>query len=354
MHELQPGPTMGPVRWVLSGLVLLAACAGSAESGIPSPDARISREWAIGRADTFVHKDSGEIKTSMELLATARQLQDARRLDEALELVALVARFAKDPMVLQAAWTAEAALWRAQGNWKKAFDAILNLRRLHPDSAAAIATSRDLFEIAKEAIVRGEARRWLIFGYTSPDLGIDLMHQALAEAPQSELTVAYSLWFAEYLFQEERYRDVEKVCRFIATEHSTHGEALAQSYRYLGEIAYKRFAGLQYDVTPLREAEKQFHRIVEEQPGSSVAVLAAERLRQIDELLAAKQLMAGDFYRSRGWRQAAVLYYGQIVRDYQRTSVAVQAQERLRALLPPEHGAPVPEPEPGVPGRPGS
>lgn len=334
---------------MLLGIGLLAGCAGSAEPGPPAPDVAISREWGTVAPDAFVHKYSGEVKTSAELLAMASQLQNARRYDEAMGLVALVARFAKNPHLSQDAWRAEAALWRAQGNWKKAFDAILNLRRLHPDSAVALAANRDLFDIAKEAIVKGEARRWLVFGYSSPELGIDLMHQAIAEAPQTEFTVAYALWFAEYLFGEERYRDVEKVCRFIATEHPTHSEAVARSYQFLGEIAFTRFEGLLYDPAPLRDAEKQFHRIVEEHPGSSVAALAAERRRQIDELLAAKQLMSGNFYRARGWRQAAALYYAQIVREYPHTSAAQQAQDWLRSLAPIKEGKVAPEAESGAP-----
>jgi tetratricopeptide (TPR) repeat protein len=351
LKRLAGAPTIAPMRSLAPWLALLAACAGAAEPIEPQPRVPMNQDWkpAIA-ADAFSHRYTGEVKTSAELFEASRALQAARRTDEALELFALVSRFAKNAQVAQEAWIAEAALWKSQGRWKEAFDALTNLRRRHPESAAAREAGRELFEIARDAILKGEARRWLLFGYTSSELGIELMNQALAEAPQTEHSVGYAMWFAEHLFQEERYREVEKVCRFITTEHAGQADAVARCYWLLGEIALTRFLGVQYDATPLRDAEKQFHRVVEEFPSAAVASQATERRRQIEEQLAAKQLMAGDFYRSRGWRNAAALYYAQIVQEYPKTSVAQQAQQRLRELSPLRVDKPAPAPGPSPEG----
>ncbi len=332
---------------MIAAFGLLASCGGGAEPVAPGLQIEISREWVPGRGDRFMNVYSRQERTSAQMVEAAKQLLASGQFEEAMELLGSVRAFDRDPAGVQEALWTESAARRVRGDWQGAFDAMLAFIHRTPESARAARARKELFEIAKEAIEKGESRSFLIFGYSSSELGFELMQKALASFPQTDLSPGYAVWLADRLFKEERYNDVEKVCKFITTTYGRdQAETLASGYFLLGEVHLTRFNGLQYDVTPLKDADKQFHRILEEFPQTAVVEKARTRRAQIEEQLARKQIMAGDFYRSKGRPISAALYYSHVVREYPRSSGALEAQERLRALVP------VPEPPPAAPPAP--
>lgn len=303
------------VAFLITAILLAAGCGGGSRNVVP---------YEPRTGDVFLDVRTGDLVSSAELMVQGKRAKAEGRRHVAFALFRLVARFGQDTKQVREAMLEQAFLFRENREWKKAFDILLRLGRRAPDSEAGRRAQRELFETAKAAAVQDSA-----------DEGADMMQTALEAFPQKEFAPGYAIWLARFLHEEEEDTSTStKVCRFIVEEYSQIPEVVSEAIYLLGELALTRYNGIAYDAQPLRDADKHYLQVLQEYPSSTVAVKARKRRAQIDEILARKELIAGEFYRARGLDTAAAIYYRSIVKNHPTTEAAREAQERLRELGP--------------------
>jgi outer membrane protein assembly factor BamD (BamD/ComL family) len=86
-----------------------------------------------------------------------------------------------------------------------------------------------------------------------------------------------------------------------------------------------------YDASRLRTAKSCYERFKLLYPEQAKEIGVDQKLKEIDEQLARKQLSIGQFYQRVGLRRSANLYYGMVVSDWPGTRAAETAKELLAA-----------------------
>lgn len=339
------------VRWAACsaalgiGGALFGGCAGPGPEHEPPPPLSPWR-WVPG--ETFVHVETRETRRTEEMLGAARDLVAGGRLHEAAILFHLVIVHSRVDDHVASALLDQARLLAALQHWSDAFELTRKLLERHPNTPQGRAAQSLLFEIARSAILQGTRKKFLLIGYSSDAPGIALMMRALAEFRQVPGAAEHALWLAEYLLESGEAARAEEQCRFILKEYDlkdggayAYPKILSGALLVQGRAHLRRYNGRPYDGAPLKDADKAFHRILEEFPDSEAAGPAREHRKEIAESLARKMLDAARFYDGRGREEAAALYFMHIVRDYPETSAAAAARDRLEEIRPSQEPSPV-------------
>lgn len=185
-------------------------------------------------------------------------------------------------------------------------------------------------------------------------LGAEILEGVLDVAPFSRLAPEALYRLGNYRLENQAYEEAvvhfeTLVRRFTDDPHAIKAEFQAARAHFL------RFQALDYDLTPLEEAQTRFRAFVERHAGTkgevTEALVGEDRgpnadpaarytgarawVHQIEDLLARKNLETGDWYRGQGRRESARVYYLYVRDEYATTPWAETAARRLEALGPP-------------------
>jgi len=93
-----------------------------------------------------------------------------------------------------------------------------------------------------------------------------------------------------------------------------------------------QFVGVQYDDTPLLEAEQRYKAFAQRYPAAAAKEGVAKAMKDIGDLRARKMFLNGDFYKRTGRPRSAAYYYQQVIRQYGDSTWADRARQALGLL----------------------
>jgi len=187
------------------------------------------------------------------------------------------------------------------------------------------------FKVA-EAFLAGKKR--IVWGFvrlSARDEGLEILSRIAEHAPKSAIAAKAIMRIADYHFEAEHYAEaVDAYDEYLAMfkKSPDAGYAMLQAAR----ASRAQFAGIQFDETPLIEAQQRFETFAERFPQDAEKQNVSKILREIADTLAEKLYACGEYYVRVGKPSAAAFYYKQVVDRYGHTSWARQARQSLNGL----------------------
>jgi outer membrane protein assembly factor BamD (BamD/ComL family) len=232
-----------------------------------------------------------------------------------------------------------------QERYSKALVKYEKLLKDYPGSEyAGLALQRE-FDMAMEYL---QGRKKVVLGFiriSGFEEGVELMEKisdrgGLDDPNGVGLKAAISV--AEQYEAREKYIEAYLKWSEIASYWETGPIGKRALYRMAEDnlAAYNRYPPEQrpnYDAAKLNTAKTYYQKFLLLYPEEAKQNEVPEKIVQIDEQMALKQYVIGQYYRRTKEPQAARLYFDMVVRDWPNTQAAAQAKEALEGMHDADH-----------------
>ena len=168
-----------------------------------------------------------------------------------------------------------------------------------------------------------------------------ILHQIRLDDPTGRLADDATMALANSYFLAARYTEAAETYEDLRTSYPSSKH---QFEAHLFELKSRlmSYYGESYDGEPLEKADKLLKAMVTQFPSEAQEhreYLGNEAAR-VRDLMAQRDWKMAEYYERRGENRAAQVYYQQVVNNFQDTSLASEANQKIAALaeLPPEPG----------------
>lgn len=147
-------------------------------------------------------------------------------------------------------------------------------------------------------------------------------------SPSDSLFVRSKFYIAECRFALRDFAGAARDFRRVADDDP--GDALApDALLRAGDAHFQLWRRFQLDPSPGQTAMATYQELAGRYPDSRAALVAAARVRQLNEWFAQKDYDTGVFYFRRGGYNSAILYFRGVIAQYPGTAVVPDAFVRL-------------------------
>jgi outer membrane protein assembly factor BamD (BamD/ComL family) len=230
---------------------------------------------------------------------------------------------------------AELNYWK--DNYEKAVPQYETMLKDYPGSEYAATANQREFDMAK-AYLNGRKKTvlWILklSGYAE---GIKIMEKisdrvGLQDANSVGLKAAIEV--AEHYESHKEYLDAYAKWSEIASYWEKGPIGKRAIYRMAEDncLAYDQNPPKRrpfFDASKLATAKTYYQKYLTLYPQDANSVDIPEKLKQIDEKVALKQFIIGQYYRRAGKKQAARLYFDMVVQNWPKTEAAQKARQAL-------------------------
>lgn len=194
------------------------------------------------------------------------------------------------------------------------------------------ARSLDCEYAIAEAFLGGKKRVVAkVFRLSAKDEGVDILNRIPEHVPGSALAEKSLMRIGDFRYSAGDYTDAA-----LAYDHylQLFGKSSQAPTAMLkaANATYTSYGGVQYDDTPLIEAQQRFRRFSESYPLSAKTANVPTVLTQIQDAQAAKAFETARFYQRLRQPRAAAFYYRLVTDQYPDTDWASQAKVQLAKL----------------------
>jgi len=185
------------------------------------------------------------------------------------------------------------------------------------DTAYVARDVSTLYTAAKDAMDRGDYE-------TSAKLfdEVERQHPYSVWARRAQLMSAFNYYLAT------KYSDAINSARRFVTIHPVNAEAPYAQY-LIAMSYYQQIPDVNRDQSPTASAQQAFGELIRRYPDSRYASDARLKLDLITDHLAGKEMAVGRFYQRSGQWLAATYRFRNVIDQYQTSSHAPEALERL-------------------------
>jgi len=183
------------------------------------------------------------------------------------------------------------------------------------------------YEIA-DAFLSGKRRKIGPLRLEATGEALEILRRVAEHAPGSELARKALLRIGDHHYERKEWdRAVEAYDQFL----QLHGKSARAAYATLraARATLYSFKGIEYDITPLLEAEQRFLHVQERFPAAAREEKVEQILEKIKDSKAHKRYATGQFYQRTGRPEAARAAYERLTEDFPQTNWAQRARERL-------------------------
>ncbi len=201
----------------------------------------------------------------------------------------------------------------------------------YPASQFFAAALQKQYDIG-DAFLSGYNRKFLGFHILpAEDEGIEMLYRVQERSPGSALAERALLRTADYYFRSSQFDLAEDAYGAFARAYPRSPDV---SYVKLREAfsSLAQFRGVRYDSTPLLDARSQFLEVIEKFPDLAAQENVKERVERIDNTLADKLYITGDFYTRTHKPIAAAYVYRYMLQKYPGAPVAGSVRTALARL----------------------
>jgi len=186
-------------------------------------------------------------------------------------------------------------------------------------------------EIA-DAFLAGKKRVvWRIFRLGATDEGLEIHRRVAERLPGSRLAEQSIMKIADYHARKGHWPEA-------AAAYQDYVELFGRRYRseqaehLAAHAVYSSFAGVDYDDTPLLEAEQRYTSLAARYPQGEAAKVVPSVLGEIERAKAEKDYRTACFYARTGRPKPAAFYHREVIELYGSTEWARRSAEALAKM----------------------
>jgi outer membrane protein assembly factor BamD (BamD/ComL family) len=326
---------LAPLLWSL-----LAACANPTvveKSAIPRT------KEVPGRGEYRWEVHSGWILPSLggwgppaQVRAEARKAFEAGSYADALNgfLAYKVAAPVDDPSLGQANFMIAECYYHL-GRYEDAIDFYREVyQRSKPEGEILNRTFKRVYDIAMDYLKGTAACSFLGFYYNCPGDGIELLrgdNGLITEYPHLSFADDAVYKIATHYFNLKEYPEAGPLYEEIINDYPQSDRHEEAEY-YLALSIFKQVRGTDYDEKMIQDADRKFRLYLEHYPRGPRAADVRGKLREITQILGAKNLKIAKFYLRESEPRAAKIYLRIVLDDYPTSAAAREAREIQRKL----------------------
>jgi outer membrane protein assembly factor BamD (BamD/ComL family) len=234
---------------------------------------------------------------------------------------------------------AKAEIFFCKGKYAKAAKYYEKLLKKYPDTQFAQTTINRQFTIAK-AFLKGRKKTvFFIFKMKAYSEGVNIMEKITDRASDNSIALDAAKKVAKYYENKNKFNKAYLKWSEILSRWPT-GQiakdallALARCKHAVYNKNPKHKRPL-YDASSLTTAKSYYEKFQLLYPKDANDLNLDEKIKQINEQIAEKQLTIGQYYQRTGKKQAANLYFDMVVQDWPDTEAAKKAKELLELNSP--------------------
>jgi outer membrane protein assembly factor BamD (BamD/ComL family) len=183
-----------------------------------------------------------------------------------------------------------------------------------------------LFKDRKQKVWKGML--WL----SAQEEAVMMLDRLIDErAPDTQIAEQALRIKADYHYQDGDYEEAEISYARLMREHA-RGRYAKLALLRAGESALARFPGVEFDEADLLEAEVYLKDFKQKYPDDAGQYKVPQILTSIDDRRAEKDYRVGRYYERVGRLDAAAYYYRLVVSEWEATTWAQDARNRLIAI----------------------
>lgn len=217
----------------------------------------------------------------------------------------------------------------------KLFDAFKNYQLgidKYPFSERSSAIVEKQYNIALKLLEGGDNRGFFIETVTgaSHDV-IEVFRAVIKNAPYGKYAAPSQYKIGLYLLEKNLFQEARDELEKVINDYPDSEWAKAARYQIALSDA-KRSSDPQYDQKVTRSAIDEFKDFVKDNPDVELSDKAKNEIHKLNEKEAENQFVIAAFYEKQKKYDSAKTYYTSIVEDYQTTSWAKKALNRLQEI----------------------
>ena len=243
---------------------------------------------------------------------------------------ALIKAYPTSPLAPKA-YLRMAENYKHDGEWYEAFQAYQKLLEIYPKEIDFEYVLGQQYQIG-EMFVKGKKRKLLHLPVIpARDKGIEILETLVKNAPYSEIAPEAQFQIGTAYKKMGKYdKAIEAYQNIILNYKDTpwYEEALYQ----MGWCYYRKSRGFSYDQLAAKESTTLFQRFVEEFPHSKHTPKINKQLAELTGRQAKGVYQIARFYEAHGHKEAAIMYYKQVIEKNPGTKEAQDAARRLKKL----------------------
>lgn len=224
-----------------------------------------------------------------------------------------------------------AGILEKQGQFEEAFEVYDELVLKNPESKEFIPALEAMFNIAKR-YMNGEKRR--LFGFktfASNQRAEEMFDVIMKRAPYSRSSAQVMLFRG--MVMERQGKDAEALAAYQQIIERFPSDPVADEAQYqMGYIRLRSLKDGSNDHTDRVRAQESFEDFVNRAPQNGRIPQARENLQLIEAKAAKAAFDIGKFYDKAGKTKAAVLSYGDVIRDHPNSKEADLSRKRIAEL----------------------
>jgi outer membrane assembly lipoprotein YfiO len=227
-----------------------------------------------------------------------------------------------------------AVIYFEQDDRLVAFYHLDELMDKYPSSRFFALALQKQYDIA-DAFLSGYKRRFLgLHILSAEEEGIEMLYRVQERSPGSAIAERALLRTADYYFRTSQFDLAADAYGAFARAYPRSPDV---SYVKLREAfsSLAQFRGVRYDATPLLDARSQFLEVLDKYPDLAAEENVKDRIERIDNTLADKLYITGEFYVRTHKPAAAAYVYRYMLQRYPQAPVANTVRVAL-ARLPAE------------------
>lgn len=160
---------------------------------------------------------------------------------------------------------------------------------------------------------------------------IDVFKAVIKNAPYGPLAAPAQYKIGLYLQEKHLYQEARDEFEKVINDYPESEWAKAAKYQIALSDA-KRSTDAQYDQKVTQAAIEEFNEFVESYPDAKLSTEAKEQIWKLREKEAENSFMVAQFYEKKKNYKAAKIYYQSVVDDFEKSSWAVKALNKIREV----------------------
>jgi outer membrane protein assembly factor BamD (BamD/ComL family) len=236
----------------------------------------------------------------------------------------------------------KAELYFCKGKYSNAAKYYEKLLNQYPDTQFSQTTIDRQFTIAKAFLAGRKKTIFRVFKMKAHTEGAKIMEKITDRASDDSIALNAATNVAEYYENKDKFNEAYLKWSEILSRWTT-GQiakdallAMARCKHALYNKNPKHKRPL-YDASCLTTAKSYYEKFQLLYPNDANDLNLDEKIKQINEQIAEKQLTIGQYYQRTGKKQAANLYFDMVVQDWPETNAAKKAKELLALNSPNEN-----------------
>ena len=167
------------------------------------------------------------------------------------------------------------------------------------------------------------------------DRAVEILKKVVENAPYGKYAQEAQFKLGEALKKSERYEEAIQAYHKLVEDYPNSKFATRAMYEE-SSCAYKASLRPAYDATATDNAIKTFEKFTYKNKDTDLAQKADKTMKRLKDNVAEKSFKTAEFYESQGKKEAAIIYYQDVIDTYPDSSFVGKAKAKIEALKNPK------------------